>query len=60
MAGVFGFGWSGIALKGEEGGHPENFYVQITGGQGVFKDIGGALAIKPTQTSSWGAIKQLY
>jgi len=61
MAGVFGFGWSGIAFKGEELGHPENFYVQIVSGTGVFKDVGGdATSIKPTETSSWGNIKGLY
>jgi len=61
-AGVFGFGWSALAFKGEADSHPENFYIQVTGGIGVFKDVAGGvgLIIKPTKTSSWGAIKKLY
>jgi len=61
-AGVFGFGWSGIAFKGESGADPENFYLQITGGDGVFSDVAGGtgVSIAPTATSSWGAIKKLY
>lgn len=60
IASVFGFGWSGIALRGDAGAAVENFYVQIIAGDRVFKDVGGVLAIEPTQISSWGAIKQLY
>ena len=60
-AGVFSFGWSGLAFKGEYEAGPENFYVQIVSGTGVFKDVGGGVTpIVPTETSSWGAIKGFY
>jgi len=50
--GVFGFGLSPLAFKGEDAAHPENFFIQLISGSSIFKDVSSPLAISPTSTSS--------
>ena len=57
---LFGEGWKAFWLIGDNSSGIEDVNIDVTGGSGVFDELGESPIAKPYKEASWGSIKDLY
>jgi hypothetical protein len=59
-AALFGEGWKAFWLTGDGSSGIEDINVDVTGGSGVFDNMGASPVAQPYIETSWGNIKTMY
>jgi len=57
---VFGFGWNSIVFKGDGAGGPEDMYLAVVGGTGVFAGVGGGGSVGQTSPVTFSPGAQYF